>query len=82
MQEFILKPKNYTTWSNTAIAKIHKTIESCENELHLKGAKKMIDNFIIILAINDESDSETVHQISRQLWLTYKLKENQINVAV
>ena len=78
MQEFILKPKNYQTWSRAAINKIEKTIESCENESHLAAAKQMIDNFIIIMAINDESDSEQVHQISRQLWLTYKLKESRL----
>lgn len=78
MQEFILKPKNYQTWSKEAINKIEKTIESCENESHLKAAKKMIDNFIIIMAINDELDSEQIYQISRQLWLTYKLKENKL----
>ena len=39
----------------------------------------MIDNFIIVMAINDESDSEQIHQISRQLWLTYKLKESRLD---
>jgi len=79
MQEFILKPKNYQTWSTKAINKIEKTIESCENESHLKTAKQMIDNFIIVMAMNDESDSEQVHQISRQLWLTYKLKQSRLH---
>lgn len=79
MHEFILKPNDYNTWSQTALEKIQKTIKSCENESHLKAAKNMIDNFIIILALNDEYNLDKIHQISRQLWLTYKLKELKLN---
>lgn len=82
MQEFILKPKDYSTWSQAALTKIEKTIDSCQTEVQLKHAKNMIDNFIIIMAINDNSDDESTHQISRQLWLTYKLKENRLHAEL
>lgn len=76
MQEFILKPKDYNTWSQSVVNKISKTIESCQNISHLESVKNMIDNFIIIMALNNEFNSDSVHQISRQLWLTYKLKKS------
>lgn len=78
MQNFIFKPKDYNTWSQNAMNKITKTIESCQNESHLESVKNMIDNFTIIMSINDKLDLDEVSQLSRQLWLSYKLKQNQI----
>ena len=78
MQNFIFKPKDYNTWSQSAMNKITKTIESCQNEPHLECVKNMIDNFTIMMSINDKSDLDEVSQLSRQLWLSYKLKQNQI----
>ena len=78
MQNFIFKPKDYNTWSQSAMNKITKTIESCQNESHLECAKNMIDNFTIIMSINDKLDLDEVSQLSGQLWLSYKLKQNQI----
>jgi len=78
MQNFIFKPKNYNSWSKSAINKILKTIDSCENKAHLESVKKMIDNFIIISAINEDINENDTDRLSGQLWLSYKLKQNQI----
>lgn len=79
MQEFILKPKNYNTWSRQAIKKIQLTIDSCKNDLHLASAKKMIDNFIIVTAIMVDGHEDEIQDISRQLWLNLKIKQSIIN---
>ena len=79
MNEFILKTENYNKWSEAAIKKIQDTIKSCQNQEHLTMVKKMIDNFIIVTSISvDDSLSEDVHNLSKSLWLSYKLKENKI----
>ena len=78
MQNFIFKPKNYNTWSQSAVDKISKTIESCQNKSHLESVKNMIDNFTIIMSMSDELDLDGVSQVCKQLWLSYKLKQNQL----
>jgi ABC-type Fe2+-enterobactin transport system substrate-binding protein len=78
MQNFIFKPKNYNSWSKSALNKILKTMDSCENEVHLESVKIMIDNFIIISAINEDINENNIDELSKQLWLSYKLKQNQI----
>lgn len=78
MDQFLFKPTDYNAWSQGAIDKITKTIESCETPEHLDSAKRMIDNFIIIMAIGDDNDIEETHLLARQMWLSYKLKHQQI----
>lgn len=78
MQNFIFKPKDYNTWSQSAVDKITKTIESCQNTSHLESVKNMIDNFTIIMSINNDVDLDEVSQVCKQLWLSYKLKQNQL----
>jgi hypothetical protein len=78
MQNFIFKPKNYNTWSQSAVDKISKTIESCQNQSNLESVKNMIDNFTIIMSMSDELDLDEILQVCKQLWLSYKLKQNQL----
>lgn len=74
-----LRPDNFLTWAPSAIKKIERTIDSCESLRQLKVAKKMIDNFIVISVMEEDSSDEDIQWISHQLWLTTKIKELQIN---
>ena len=78
MKPFLFKPENYETWSSSAIRKIEKTIESCETFGQIETAQKMIDHFILIMVLNDAYTQEVVQDISRQLYLCIKLKENRL----
>jgi len=78
MQSFLFKPSDYGVWSSNAIDKIEKTINSCTTTLHLEAAQAMIDNFIMILVLNDQCDQEVVNDISKQLYLSLKLKESKL----
>lgn len=78
MQPFLFKPNDYATWSSNAIGKIEKTINSCKTNKHLEVAQVMVDNFIMILVLNDQCDQEIVNDISRQLYLSLKLKEKKL----
>lgn len=79
MQPFLFKPNNYESWSTKAITKIELTIDSCQTIYHLDTARKMVDNFILIMALNETYSQEIVQDISRQLYLYLKLKENRLN---
>lgn len=74
MNQFLFKPENYEKWSKSTIDKIIKTIESCETEPHLDTAKNMIDNFVLMMAINGNYKDEQVQDISKQLYLCLNLK--------
>ena len=55
-----------------------KVIDSCANSYHLDGARKLVDNFTIITAL-EEDDEKSIEIIIHQLWLRIKLQENKIN---
>lgn len=74
---FILTPNNFNTWIDPAINKILKTISSCTNEDHIKAAKNMIDNFVLIMAIKD-TKTETLEETINLFWLMIKLQSQII----
>ena len=76
--EFIFRPKNYDKWSIDAADKIAKTIDSCESEHHLECAKKMIENFALVTALED-IDSKSIEDIINLFW--FKLKSQQILIS-
>lgn len=67
--DFFLKPKDYKSYTETGIQKIIKTIDSSKTIQHFETCKKMIDNFIIILLMNDVVDDEDLQFVSKQLYL-------------
>lgn len=78
MDNIIFKPNDFNTWSIAAITKIEKVIDSCENMNHLDSAKKLVDNFTVITALEDH-DEKSIEIIIHQLWLRVKLQQNKIN---
>jgi hypothetical protein len=79
MQPFLFKPDNYESWSSKAIEKIELTIESCQTRCQLETAAKMVDNFVLIMVLNETYSQEIVQDISRQLYLCLKLKESRLH---
>ena len=75
---FLFKPDNYETWSDDAVQKIIKVVDSCINEDHLDGAKHMIDHFVLMLALNETYSDDTVQDISKQLYLYLNIKKSNI----
>lgn len=70
-----LRPDNYLAWAPAAIEKIERTINSCETARQLKIAKKMVDNFIVVSIMEEDSNDEDIQWISHQLWLRVKIQE-------
>ena len=78
MQHFLFKPDNYETWSTAALDKIQKTIDSCITLDHIDIAKNMVDNFVLMLALNETYPDDDVQDISKQLYLYLKLKQGNL----
>lgn len=78
MQHFLFKPDNYETWSIEALDKIQKTIDSCITQDHIVAAKNMVDNFVLMLALNETYPDDTVQDISKQLYLYLNLKQGNL----
>jgi hypothetical protein len=78
MEMFLFKPDNYKEWSDSAIKKIIKVVDSCISDDHLDSAKQMIDHFILMLALNETYSEETVQDISKQLYLYLNIKKSNI----
>jgi len=78
MQHFLFKPDNYETWSIEALDKIQKTIDSCITQDHITAAKNMVDNFVLMLALNETYPDDTVQDISKQLYLYLNLKQGNL----
>jgi hypothetical protein len=78
MDNIIFRPGNYKTWSIKAIEKIEAVIDSCVTFDHLDSARKLVDQFSIITAL-EQDDEKSIEIIIHQLWLRIKLQENKIN---
>lgn len=72
------RPDNYNAWSITAVDKIEAVIDSCVTFDHIKSARKLVDNFTIITALEDY-DEKSIEIVIHQLWLRIKLQENKIH---
>lgn len=77
MDNIIFRPENFKSWSIKAVEKIEAVIDSCSSISHLDGARKLVDNFTIITAL-EEDDEKSIEIIIHQLWLRVKLQENKI----
>ena len=72
---YIFRPENYSSWAKLAINKIEKTIDSCINVEQVEVSKKMVDNFIIITALEDGIKEEELESVIRLFWLKIDLKK-------
>lgn len=71
---YIARPKNFKEWVPKAYEKINKTIESCRTKAQLKASKQMVDNFIIILALEEDASTNQIESIALQFWTRINLK--------
>jgi hypothetical protein len=74
---YIFRPENWSKWSVLAIDKINKTIDSCSTQEHLNVAKVMVDNFIIITALEDNITEKDLEDVMKLFWLKLDL-QNQL----
>jgi hypothetical protein len=72
---YIFRPENYKDWAKLAINKIEKTIDSCISLEQIDVTKRMIDNFIVISALEDDVQSEELESVMRLFWLKIDLKK-------
>lgn len=75
---YIFRPENYKDWAKLAIQKIGETIDSCTTIKHVEKSKVMIDNFIIITALEDGVQEEELESLMRLFWLKIDLKKQSI----
>ena len=78
MMQYFFKPDNFERWSKLATEKIHVTIESCTTLRQLESAKKMIDTFIMITALEDNIETEELEWIVNLYWLKIILKKHKL----
>lgn len=81
MDPIMFKPRDYNSWTIEALAKIHSTIDSCESMAHINSVQTMIDNFIVMLLLNDDYSEDYVRFISRQLYLYLNIKKSNLNAS-
>ena len=79
--DFFLKPNDYEAYIEIGIEKIIRTIDSCITLNHLDSAKTMIDNFIVVLLLNDNFDEEEIQFVSKQLYLYLNITKSNIIYA-
>jgi hypothetical protein len=72
---YIFRPENYKDWAKLAINKIEKTIDSCISIEQVEVSKKMVDNFIIITALENDIKEEDLESVIRLFWLKIDLKK-------
>jgi hypothetical protein len=78
MMQYFFKPDNYVRWSELATEKINVTIDSCTNLRHIESAKRMIDTFIMITALEDNIETEELEWIVNLYWLKIFLKKQTL----
>lgn len=78
MMQYFFKPENFEKWSELATEKINMTIDSCTNLRHIESAKKMIDTFIMITALEDNIEAEELEWIINLYWLKINLKKHEL----
>ena len=76
--QYFFKPDNFERWSELATEKISSTIESCTTLRQLESAKRMIDTFIMITALEDNIETEELEWIINLYWLKINLKKQNI----
>ena len=79
--DFFLKPNDYEAYIEIGVEKIIKTVDSCITLDHLDSAKTMIDNFIMVLLLNDNFDEEEIQFVSKQLFLYLNITKSYIIYA-
>lgn len=80
MQNMLFKPSDYNQWIESAIHKLIITIDSCKTEKQLDVAKTMMDNFTLMLVLNDNYEEDDITFLSRQLYLYLQLKRNNLKL--
>lgn len=80
MQNMLFKPSNYNQWIGSAVEKLTATIDSCKTENQLDVAKTMMDNFTLMLVLNDDYTEDDITFVSRQLYLYIQLKRNSLKL--
>ena len=75
----LFKPSDYSTWIDGAINKIIKTIDTSYTSMHIDSCRTMVDNFVMMLLLNDEYPEEDIIYISRQLYLYLEIKRESLN---
>jgi hypothetical protein len=78
MMQYFFKPDNFERWSELATEKISSTIESCTTLRQLESAKRMIDTFIMITALEDNIETEELEWIVNLYWLRIILKKHKL----
>lgn len=78
MMQYFFKPENFERWSELATEKIHSTVESCDTLRQLESAKRMIDIFIMITALEDNIETEELESIINLYWLKINLKKHEL----
>lgn len=75
---YIFRPENYKDWAKSAIQKIGKILDSCTTIEQVDVSKRMIDNFVIITALEDNIKEEELEAVIRLFWLKIDLKKQSI----
>ena len=78
MMQYFFKPENYQRWSDSATEKISKSIDSCNTPDQIESAKRMIDTFIMITALEDNVTADELEWIINLYWLKIVLKKHSL----
>jgi len=71
---YLARPNDFKEWVSKAYEKIDKTISSCQTIEHVEAAKRMVDNFVIVAALEDDVDSNELETIAHLFWTRINLK--------
>jgi len=72
---YIARPKDFNSWVLPAYEKIIATIKSCETLEQLKVAKNMVNNFVFISALEEDTEEVQIEEAMRLFWTLINLKK-------
>lgn len=75
---YITRPNDWSPWALIAINKINRTIDSCCSQEHVDVAKNMVNNFIVITALEENVNDKILEDITMLFWLRLDLQRQSI----
>jgi len=76
---FIFQPEDLSQWSIDVINKINNSISSCATNEQIETTRMMINSFIFVTALDDNTSDKDLEELMRLFWLRLDLQKQVIS---
>lgn len=76
---FIFQPEDWSQWSIDVINKINNNICSCTTNEQIEITRMMINSFIFVTALEDNTSDKDLEELMRLFWLRLDLQKQVIS---